>query len=113
MQISIDIREYDTNTIYGRFVAQTLSHLIDSDDTNTYILYTNKSIATSVNKNTKLISTKLKKNSFFGQMQFKKILEKDHSHLYFFFDEFVPLGFTKNFMFVLPNLQEVFFPTLQ
>lgn len=113
MQISIDIRGYDTSTIYGRFVTQTLSHLVSGDKKNTYIIYTHHTIETEVSENTKFVSTTFKSHNFFGQLQFKKLLEKDNSHLYFFFDEYVPLGFSKDFMVIIPNLQEVFFPTLK
>jgi len=43
MQISVDIRGFDTKSMYGRFVIQTLSHIVRTNTKNIYVIYTNAS----------------------------------------------------------------------
>lgn len=90
MQISIDIRGHTTNTIYGNFVFQTLMSIVGHDSAHSYLIYTHKNEFQSIGENTAVITTPLQKNSIFGQRKLRKILEKDASNLYIFFDEYVP-----------------------
>jgi len=41
MQISVDIRDFDTKSMYGRFVIQTLSQIVRTHTQNSYLIYTN------------------------------------------------------------------------
>jgi len=113
MQISVDIRDFDTKSMYGRFVIQTLSQIVRTHTQNSYLIYTNISGNFQLWENAQIISTKLRKKSLLEQSQFRKVLEKDTSNLYIFFDEFIPLGFSKEFINIIPDLQEVFFPKLK
>lgn len=112
MQISLDIRWHDETTAYGRFVLNTLSQFIEPESDTSYILYTNQDSKAELPSNVKIVSAPQKKDKLLHQLKFRKMLESDNSNLYIFFDEFVPFWFKKNFLVIIPNLTEVFFPNL-
>lgn len=112
MQVSIDIRWYDFSCPYGRFVITTVCSLAKANTEINYRLYSSSSLSCETPENTKTIIVKQKKTSIFEQNSFKKILEKDGSNLYLFFDEKIPFKFSKEYMVFISSLKEIFFPKL-
>lgn len=111
MQISLDIRWHDETTPYGKFVLRLLWALLQWKTDDQYIVYTHQTSSAQLPSNIQIHHSSYKKGKVFHDISFKKQLNSDKSHLYIFFDEHVPYGFKKDYMVLVPNLTEVFFPS--
>ena len=105
MKVWFDIRGLSSEDHYGSMMLKVIKKLIEVDNKNEYIVYTNKSIW--LGKQEKVISAK--PGNALDDFRINKDLKDQQFGLMVFFDYRVPLFYKEDFIVVIPSLKESFF----
>lgn len=97
MKIWIDARIIDENTWYSQYIGELLEEFIQQNSEHEIILYTKENL-------------NFNRHSLLDDFKVKKILEREKFHLMIFFDHYIPHGYSGEYIVMIENLKEVFFP---
>ncbi|MCH2188448.1 glycosyltransferase [Candidatus Gracilibacteria bacterium] len=109
MKIGFDIRFFDDG-LYAQFVEKLICKFVQSQDHNSYVLYTNKNRESFENiKNLEQCIVSFGYGSIKEQIYFPKILQNHHCDVTVFFQPCIPYFFSgKNIIFV-EHLKNIYY----
>lgn len=97
MKIWIDARICDEGWYYAQFISELLEAFITENQQHTIIVYRKKNLAHN-------------RYNFFDGIRTKKIFEAEKFSLMIFFDSHIPFGYKWEYIVLLQDLKELFFP---
>ncbi len=105
MKVWFDIRSLDEKTHFGEMMMKIIKKLIEVDNKNEYVVYTN--ISVWLGKNEKIIWAK--PGHPIADIKLSQELKKEIFGTMVFFDHRVPLFYKEDFIVMIPSLKESFF----
>lgn len=108
MKIWLDLR-FIADNIYSTFVIELVKELIQKDNENEYIIYTNNSIDGIEFSNSSLKNVSIKNWSIKEQTTYLNILKHDNNNLMIFFNHYKPVKYLWNYFTLLASLKDVYY----
>lgn len=109
MKIWLDLRFLKWSKYYESFAHDFARELLKQDTVNEYTFYVSQKLDIGA-KNLRGIIFTSKIEDLRNQKKFGKYLEKDEENdLMIFFDENVPMNYNKNFVCIIPTLENLFY----
>ena len=105
MKVWFDIRGLNPNEHYGAMMIKVIKKLIEVDDKNKYIVYTNKAIGLWDIE--KIVTEKI--GNAIHDFSISKEFKKEQFGIMAFFDHRVPVFYKWDFIFIVATLKDSFF----
>lgn len=108
MKIWLDLR-FIWDNLYSAFTLELIRELINTDQENKYIIYTNTflELYSSTNTEQKIIS--IKNGSLKEQTTYFKVLKNEKNDLMIFFNHFKPIFYVWNYITLLHWLKDIYY----
>lgn len=108
MQIGLDLR-FLQDDMYSQFVLQLVTHLINKEKSDVFVIYTNTPLSQLQQPHTRIKCVNIKNGGWKEQTLFHKILQHDNNDCVIFFNHFKPIFYKEFYFIVLSSLKDVYY----